>query len=272
MTGDNTILTIFQNYFGQTIIGTLFILSVVYCLLTNKKQKKLFLVGILLVVLFVYNDLSRILIEFIGEKETYYRFIWMLPVTLIIAYAITDIVYKYKKWSNKIIFISGMVSIILLNSAYTALPVRESFELPEDIASEEVIEISEIISQSYGSTSDSPAEDMQKKRVAVPYELELELRTYDASISYGISRNAYMYLAENGYYTNNKKYAKEELISRAIEHGLPPEDPQELRTCIDDLGIKYLVSPTELYMENYFASIACYAIGYSDNYVVYRVY
>lgn len=271
MIGDNTILTIFQNYFGHTVIGVLFFVSVIYCLLTIPKQKKVFLMGILLVILFVFNDLSRILIQFMGEQETYYRFLWILPITPIISYAITDIISKYKRLDNRLIIILGICSIFLLVPVNT-LPARESYEVTNDLTSSDIIKICSLINNDYEPTSDSPAEQMLDKRVAVPYDLELELRTYDASISYGISRNAYLYFLQNGYYTGNKKYAVEEIVVRSISYGLPPEDPAVLRKCIADLKIKYLVTPRELNLENYLFNIYCYSIGSSENYTVYRVY
>lgn len=270
MAGDNTVFTIIKNYFGVTVIGTLFVFALIYCLIRKDKLQKNFLVGILLMIFLIFNDISRRILEFFGEKKTFYRFIWMIPVVLIIAYAATDILSLLKRKMSKTIFVVGIFVVLLLNMEGTY--VVRSFALPENkySISDDVLQISTIIEEDCGIIEGTLEEQLLKKKTAVPMELELQLRSYDASITYGVSRTAYIYVMENGLYTDKKKYNTQETVMRAVHFGLQ-EDAEELRTAIDKLEINYLVVSTGYYMESYFAAIGCNIIGYSNNYAIYKV-
>lgn len=270
MFGDNTILTIIQTYFGETIFGILFILSVMYCLIRKAKYQKIMIVGIVCLIVFVYNDFSRLFIQNIaGEASTYYRFIWLVPVTAIIAYVTADIYGKLKHRSSKVVFFIGILSLFLISSG-TSISTMSSIPGNKYHMQNDVMQVSEIIEQDYGEITESYAENMLNKRVALPIVLEYQIRSYDASISYGISREAYLNTPAPGNGEVLEQYALEAAVIYAVNYGVQG-DYTELRRCINELGIKYLVAPIRFGMDSYFAHAGCEIIGYSENYAIYRV-
>lgn len=269
MPGADNVLDIFDKYFGSTMFGVFFILSIVYCLIMKPKYKKHILLGMLLLFVILYNDLSYTLIsKLTGEGTTYYRFLWILPVTLVVAYVVVDILFKLEKLNVKLIFLTGLLAILVLEdgagSVGTASIPKNKYNI-----SDEVIQVSEIISRDYGEGDGDAVATMLDKRVAVPASMELQLRMYDASVSYGISREAFIYVSENGLGEEDSPYPVEEVVIRALKG--KQKDTEELRNCIEMLQIKYIVSPIEDQMEAYFAQAGCELIGYSKDYAVYKV-
>jgi len=83
------ILMLYREYIGSGMIGALFLVSVFYLLFWEKEQaKKLVLAIIPLVVgaLFACPLIAWLFYLFL-DPEIYYRLLWLLPVTMVIAYA-----------------------------------------------------------------------------------------------------------------------------------------------------------------------------------------
>lgn len=269
MAGADHILEIFDTYFGSTIFGVFFILSVVYCLITKPKYKKHILLGVLLLVIILYNDFSYAIVgKLTGEGTTYYRFLWILPVTLVVAYVVVDILSKLEKTNLKVIFIVGLLAVIAVEDGAASV---DTVSIPENAynISDDVIQVSTIINRDYGEGNGDSIETMLDKRVAVPTSMEMSLRTYDASVSFGISREAYIYVAENGLGNEDTPYPVEEVVIAAVKGH--QTDYTELRNCIDMLEIKYIVCPIKYGMDAYFSYAGCELVGYSENYGVYKV-
>ena len=263
---EETMLTIFQDYFSDTTFGTLFVVALIFCLVYKQKHQKVLSLGLLLITLLVYNDTSRELIKKLGESDTYYRFIWILPVTLVIAFAFTIGLDGVESNWYKAILIIGLILIVNLRSTETTFSREEdSYDIPKD-----VVQICEIINNDYDATGKTPEEIMVDKRVAAPAEMELQIRTYDPSFSYSIGRWGYMHIMKNGLYSDSKKYRDAIFVAQAVGYGVQG-DPYVVRESIDKLDIKYLVVYIPHYMESYLALVDCNIIGYSDNYAVYRV-
>lgn len=83
------ILLIYHNYVGTGMIAALFLVSVFYLIFEEKKMSLKLVLGILPVVillLFACPVFTWLIYIFL-DTEIYYRFLWLLPVTVVIAYA-----------------------------------------------------------------------------------------------------------------------------------------------------------------------------------------
>jgi len=267
---ETNILTIFQDYFNETPFFALFVISLIFCLIQKSKHQKTFILGILLLIGFVYNDLSRNIINFLGEIDTYYRFIWILPVTAIVSYAITEALSLCKDNIAKNIFLFGMLFILIFNASDNTF-IRGNI-IPDNKYNMQVdiIQICDIINSDYDSSNMTPEEILLDKRIAAPAEIEIQIRPYDASFSYAIGRFGYMHILNNGLYSGTPEYLDASIVAQAVGYGIQA-DPYALRESIDKLEIKYLVVYTPHYLENYLGLIDCEIIGYSNEYAVYRV-
>lgn len=90
---------LFRNYMGTGLIVILFLLAVIY-LFVNEKRKyvRIFFVYTPVTLLLLYfNPLfAEILFELLDE-DIYYRILWLLPITPVIAYAFVCICGKVKE-------------------------------------------------------------------------------------------------------------------------------------------------------------------------------
>jgi len=82
------IITIFQKYCGNGIFPLLFLAAVVYLLFTEKdKRVRLVLAEASVVILLLFFlPLFKMIMDKLDEG-TYYRILWLLPMTVVIAYA-----------------------------------------------------------------------------------------------------------------------------------------------------------------------------------------
>ena len=90
------ILEIYREYIGSGCLGALFLASVFYLLFGEKVKARKLVLGVLplaLVALFSCPVFAWLVYRYLDE-EIYYRFLWLLPVTLVIAYAGVKLVLR----------------------------------------------------------------------------------------------------------------------------------------------------------------------------------
>ena len=84
------IVTIFQNYCGSGWYPVLFLAALLYLLVTEKKKQiRVVLVesSLVITVLF-FLPFTKTIMNLLGEGETYYRILWLLPMAVVIAYGV----------------------------------------------------------------------------------------------------------------------------------------------------------------------------------------
>lgn len=84
---------LFREYMGTGLLVIWFLLSVLYLFFTEKRKpvRIMFLYVPTILLLLFFNPLfAGIVYRAIGE-EIYYRILWLLPITVVIAFAATDL-------------------------------------------------------------------------------------------------------------------------------------------------------------------------------------
>lgn len=114
---------LFRNYMGAGMIVILFLLAVAY-LLVNEKRKHvrvLFVYTPVALLLLYFNPLfARLLFEILGN-EIYYRMLWLLPITPVIAYSAVCICGKAKESRGRgtaAVTALGMAAVIALSGSF----------------------------------------------------------------------------------------------------------------------------------------------------------
>lgn len=81
------IMAVYKAYVGTGMIAVLFLCGVIYLMLTEKKQniRILFVYMPILVLLFFFNPLTAKFVSVMADEEIYYRILWLLPVTPVLA-------------------------------------------------------------------------------------------------------------------------------------------------------------------------------------------
>lgn len=110
----------------------------------NQGQKRKLIIYISILFLAMFNDLVyRLVIVRIGETETYYRFLWILPVNVMAAYLVVEVASLLKGWKKGAILVI-LAGFLVANampgiSSWTTLPTNV-YQLDD-----EVIEIADMI-------------------------------------------------------------------------------------------------------------------------------
>ncbi len=115
----NQVVTLFREYMGTGLIIGWFLLAVVYLLLKEKRKhlRIIFVyVPIILLCLFFNPLFAEIVYGFVGN-EIYYRILWLMPVTVVIAYAAVQL-YGNLKGRSRIVFAAVISVLIAVSGSY----------------------------------------------------------------------------------------------------------------------------------------------------------
>lgn len=112
-------VTLFREYMGTGLILIWFLLSLLYLFLREEKKPiRILFVYVPMVLLFLFfNPLfARVLGGYLGE-EIYYRVLWLVPVTPVLAYTILHLCVSLKG-KRRMAFTLGAVFLIAVSGSY----------------------------------------------------------------------------------------------------------------------------------------------------------
>lgn len=115
----NQVVHLFREYMGTGLIIGWFLLAVIYLLWKEKKThiRILFVYMPIILLLLFFNPLfARLLYEFVGD-EIYYRILWLIPVTAVIAYGMIHL-YGTLKGRVRICFALVCAMLIVVSGSY----------------------------------------------------------------------------------------------------------------------------------------------------------
>lgn len=115
----NEVIILFREYMGTGLIIGWFLLAVIYLLFREKRKhiKLLFVyVPIVLLLLFFNPLFAKIVYSFVGE-EIYYRILWLIPITVVIAYSIVHL-YGTLKGRFRILFACVCGALVIASGSY----------------------------------------------------------------------------------------------------------------------------------------------------------
>ncbi len=115
----NSAMELFSSYMGTGLITGFFFVAVIYLFFTEKnKEKRLLFLYIPVVLLALYfNPLfCKVLYSVIGD-EIYYRILWLIPVTTVLAYSITNF-YQNLKGKVKMIFLAAASVMVMISGSF----------------------------------------------------------------------------------------------------------------------------------------------------------
>lgn len=167
----------------------LFFAALAVCFFLGKKERKRLFWPSVLVLIFFFNPLfyKYIGMRFLGG--VYWRLLWMLPVSFVIAYALTRLVGKIQKNVLRVCaIVLACVCIIVTGepifSQTTYQEKQNEYELPQA-----AIEISDYVE---GNLAD------WKETIIVPNELLCSIRQYSAAACLLYGRNSGGFITDIG--------------------------------------------------------------------------
>ena len=175
----NTVFGVWQNISGSGILTALYVCALIFLFFKEKeKYKRILLVYLpmLWLMLLFFPITYRVIAEVIDE-ELYYRFFWMLPMTLVIAYAMVQMYHlywgRYRAW-----VVVSMIGIIILSGDFVYNNWRYTkaeniFHVPDS-----VVEMCDLMHV-----------DGREVMAVFPMELLQYVRQYDSTICIPYGRN-----------------------------------------------------------------------------------
>lgn len=173
---------IFQKYMGTGLTAVLFLAAVLYLFLTEKrKERRLLFVYLPSAVLLLYfNPLFASLFVRIVGSEIYFRMCWLLPVVLVLGYAIVQIAENHLQGRKRTCFLVLAALIVMLSGklVYTN-PLFSQAENPYHVP-EAVVKICDAIKA-----------DGREVMAVFPKELLLYVRQYSPYVCMPYGREGF---------------------------------------------------------------------------------
>ena len=175
----NTAFGVWQNISGSGMLTALYICALVFLFFQEKETYK----RILLVYLpacwvgILFLPITYRIIAGIIDEELYYRFFWMLPMTLVIAYALVQAYHLYQGPYKKALAI-GMAVVLALCGDFAYNNWRYSAAENEYHVPQSVVDICNLM-QAEG----------REVMAVFPAELMQYVRQYDSTVCMPYGRN-----------------------------------------------------------------------------------
>ncbi len=253
-------LEILIKYFQGPQWLILFGLVYVYTIVKAKKGERISLIiGTLLFFLCIYNDFIYGAMSKVVESEVYYRFIWIIPVTVWIAYGLVGLFLDLKKiWLRVPFVVFALICLVSMDHTWLERD-RGTWSRPENeyLMPGEVLAISEVLQNEHPWG--------EKIRCVLPLGMTMQLRCVDASVECVIPRRDYLKMSGQ-----SKKPYKQKELAFMIEKNKRP-DKEKLKQLLKESETDYIVAYTDYDMEDYLKSADCELIETTGAFEVYRV-
>lgn len=169
----NELVLMFKNYVGNGFAAGLFVIAFVYLLFVEKDRTKrimLLYTSAVIVLLFFCPLFARGIFRFL-DAETYYRILWLMPMTAVIAYAGVRLIAGFsRKWMKGAAVLFVCTAIVLTGDYVydnpNFAPAQNRFHVPQTVA----------------LVCDSIIVEGREVRAAFPDEMLLYVRQYTANI------------------------------------------------------------------------------------------
>ncbi len=184
--GLNFVIECFRRFQDEGVFFLFFAIAIVLLIVSVKKKwKKGFLFYILMLFMTVFNPLIVTpVIEWLDFDDEYYRLIWLLPVTILLAWMAVSVSERMKRWWMK----AAAYVIFFLILAFPGKSILDKgLERSENLYKipDEVIEICDVLH------TDSGEDEL---RAAMDFSLIVLMGQYDPSIELTITYNDYSFL------------------------------------------------------------------------------
>ena len=124
-------LELFKSYMGTGLITVFFLVMVVYLYFVEKDKAKriLFVYMPAGLLLLYFNPLFCELVYGIIGDEIYYRILWLMPVTIVLAYGIVTLYKNYRGKCRQLILVCAAVGVVVSGSL---ISTNENFKKAEN--------------------------------------------------------------------------------------------------------------------------------------------
>lgn len=240
-------------FFGNPLLALLLVASAIYIIVCEKSLKKKILLGVLPLLILTGFLLPVTKIVYVAAfdegSDTYYRVLWLLPMYIVIGYAVCKLIFSFgSKWKQRVALVASLVVIVLsgslvyLNQYMT--PSQNFYHIPQN-----VIDICDEI---------LPAKGEMRVRAAFPSELVHFVRQYSTDILMPFGRE--MVVTQWDYYNE---------VYEAMEK---PEviDADDLLEATRKAGVQYIILSKDRKVDKNLTTLGLKLMATVDNYYIYE--
>lgn len=175
----NTAFLVWQNISGSGMLAALYVCAVIFLFFQEKETYKrillvylpIFWIGVLLLPV-TYKVVAEVI-----DEEIYYRFFWMLPMTLVIAYSCVQAYHLYRGKYRGLVAVA-LIAVLVLSGDFVYNNWRYSKAENEFHIPDSVVEICDLMHT-----------EGREVIALFPMELMQYVRQYDSTICMPYGRN-----------------------------------------------------------------------------------
>lgn len=259
------VTTCLSKYWEGIYFLGFFIVGILWLLFQKGKAKKMMSVYVIFLVCTAFNPiLVKYFLEPFQMDDVYYRFFWLLPVSILLGYFCTLGISYFNQYGMKVLIGAGCVFLIFM-AGKPIKDVPSVFAMPDNLykVSDDVLEISEYVHQD--ASEENP-------RIAVAPEILMTIRQYDASIYLTLDRD--MVLCWQGspnfqIWTRSRKYQKEKAIMDVLYTG-DLSNPEAFHEAIEYTSTEYLVFSKNVDIQSFLQQNGFQFLAETDDYFLYK--
>lgn len=241
------VITLFREYMGTGLIVGWFLLSVVYLLIGEKRKpvRILFVYVPIVLLLLYFNPLFAKIVYAVVKDEIYYRILWLIPVTAVIAYSAV-LLYGQAKGRVRALILGVAAVMVVLSGSF--IYHNKFFHKAENLYH---------MPQSVVDICDAIEVDGREVMAAFPVELLQYVRQYSPVVCMPYGRE----ITVERWEYSHKLYdlMEAEWI-----------DVEELVPAARESGCHYVVLPAGKKLEGNFLEHEYELFGEIGGYVIYR--
>lgn len=259
--------TCMEQYWGLCLFPVLFAAGLLFTLCSRKKRpSRVFLYSTVFLFLTVYNPVFvKYVVPKVNFENEYYRFIWLLPVTLGVAYYAVRFVWIFKKkWMKFFAAAAALGVFVFLGNPLVGIVkdfsyVDNLYKVPRELIT--------ICDEIHKDT------DEELPRVVFDSGLNSMARQYDASIRLVVNRNASIYRAGStvtGTFDEDSVwYKRQKAIMDVVDYQMRDNLNLFVRALC---GTKtdYVAVRSELCDTEFMEKAGCIQIAMAGSYHIYR--
>lgn len=233
----------FHKYEGAGLILAWFLVAWFYLLLKEEKKPNriLFVYMPVGIMLLFFNPLFFKIFGGLTEEAIYFRFLWLLPVTIVLSYCVIQISNRLQG-ARKIVFsVVSVILIVLCGRPVYVNPLFETAENPYHVP-QEVVEI-----------CDSIRVEGREVMAAFPEEFLLYVRQYSPYVCMPYGRETF------GLYNELQNVLEAEVV-----------DVERLSVQAKEYGCHYVILSTEQELKGDMEEYSYELFGQVGGYLIYR--
>lgn len=243
----STVINLFREYMGTGLIVILFLVSLIYLWVKEKRRdiRILFIYVPVILLLLFFNPLFAGLVYRFAGEEIYYRILWLLPITVTIAFAAATLYGQLSGRQKNIFALAAAAGIMASGSFIYSNPYFDKAENLYHVP-DSVVHICDAIVV--------PGREVQ---AVFPLELVQYVRQYEPTVCMPYGREM----------TVERWYFQSDLLDEMEKETI---DLSRLAPLAKEEGCHYIILPEDKEIKGNPAEYGWEMFGRTDGYVIYR--